>query len=299
MAYAAGVQDDNPRLFDLDREDGIVGHPLFVVCLEWPLVQQGAPGLEFLDGGAHRGLHVSHEIRLHRLIRPGDRLRTTTRLLAVEPRSLGAYTVVGFETRTFDGEPVADTRQGILYLGARLEGAPDRRPARRTPAAETAPLSEVGSFDADLARAVVYTECARIWNPIHTDPRVARASGLDGTIFHGTATLARCVSIIAGHVLDGDVGRIGSLSCRFGDPVALPSTVAVQAAAGDGCVRFQATSGDSTILREGIAQVIAGDGRVATRPRAPLRACRAWAARYIDELTAQGNESACPLSALP
>jgi acyl dehydratase len=256
MAYAAGIQDDNPRLFDLDREGGIVGHPLFVVCLEWPLVQQGAPGLEFPDGGAHRGLHVSHEIRLHRLIRPGDCLRTITRLLAVEPRSIGAYTVVGFETQTFDGEPVADTRQGILYLGARLEGAPDRPPAPRTPAAATAPLSEVGSFDADLARAVVYTECARIWNPIHTDPRIARASGLDGAILHGTATLARCVSIIAGRLLDGDVGRIGSLTCRFGSPVALPSTVAVQAAAGDGCVHFQATSGESTVLREGIVRVI-------------------------------------------
>ena len=92
--------------------------------------------------------------------------------------------------------------------------------------------------------------------PIHTDPRVARASGLDGAILHGTATLARCVSIIAGRLLDGDVGRIGGLTCRFGNPVALPSTVAVQAAAGDGCVHFQATSGESTVLREGIVRVI-------------------------------------------
>ena len=256
MAYAAGVQDDNPRLFDLDREDGIVGHPLFVACLEWPLVQQGAPGLEFPDGGAHRGLHVSHEIRLHRLIRPGDRLRTTTRLLAVEPRSIGAYTVVGFETQTFEGEPVADTRQGILYLGARLEGAPERPSARRPGAEKTAPLSELGTFEADLAGAVVYTECSRIWNPIHTDPRVARASGLDGAILHGTATLARCVSLTARHMLDGNVERIVGLSCRFGDPVALPSTVAVQAAFGDGCLHFQATLGESTVLREGIVHVI-------------------------------------------
>lgn len=256
MAYAAGVQDDNPRLFDLDRGDGIVGHPLYVVCLEWPLVQQGAPGLEFPDGGAHRGLHVSHEIRLHRLIRPGDRLRTTTRLLAVEPRSIGAYTVVGFETRTFEGEPVADTRQGILYLGARLEGAPERPASRRTPPEETAPRSLLGTFEADLAGAVVYTECSRIWNPIHTDPRVARASGLDGAILHGTATLARCVSLIARHMLNGDVQRIVGLSCRFGDTVALPSTVAVQVAVGDGCLHFQATRGDSTVLREGLVQVI-------------------------------------------
>ncbi len=254
-AYAAGVEDDNPRLFDLTRDGGIVGHPLFVACLEWPLVQQGAPGLEFPDRGAHRGLHVSHEIRLHRLIRPWDRLRTTTRLLAVEPRSIGAFTVVGFETRTVDGEPVADTRQGLLYLGARLEGAPERPRPRRTAAADTAPLSEIGRFEADLAGAMVYTECSRIWNPIHTDPRVARASGLDGAILHGTATLARCVSMAARDLLDGDLGRIAGLSCRFAHPVALPSTVAVHAAAGDGSLHFEATSGEATVLREGIAQL--------------------------------------------
>ena len=33
----------------------------------------------------------------------------------------------------------------------------------------------------------VYTECARIWNPIHTDLAVARAAGLPGPILHGTA----------------------------------------------------------------------------------------------------------------
>src|SRR5262245_63914545 len=36
----------------------------------------------------------------------------------------------------------------------------------------------------------VYTECARIWNPIHTDLAVVRAAGLSGPILHGTATLA-------------------------------------------------------------------------------------------------------------
>src|SRR4029077_6419959 len=42
--------------------------------------------------------------------------------------------------------------------------------------------------------AHVYTECARIWNPIHTDRAVARAAGLPDIILHGTATLALAVS---------------------------------------------------------------------------------------------------------
>jgi len=42
--------------------------------------------------------------------------------------------------------------------------------------------------------AHVYTECARIWNPIHTDPAVARQAGLSAILLHGTATLALAVS---------------------------------------------------------------------------------------------------------
>ena len=38
--------------------------------------------------------------------------------------------------------------------------------------------------------AHVYTECARIWNPIHTDTAVTAKAGLPGIILHGTATLA-------------------------------------------------------------------------------------------------------------
>ena len=35
--------------------------------------------------------------------------------------------------------------------------------------------------------AHVYTECARIWNPVHTDTAVADRAGLPGLILHGTA----------------------------------------------------------------------------------------------------------------
>ena len=51
---------------------------------------------------------------------------------------------------------------------------------------------EVVDVPANLA--LVYTECARIWNPIHTDLAVARGAGLAAPILHGTATLALAVS---------------------------------------------------------------------------------------------------------
>ena len=51
-------------------------------------------------------------------------------------------------------------------------------------------------IDVSAVAAHVYTECARIFNPIHTDVAVAEASGLPGPILHGTATLAMAVSAV-------------------------------------------------------------------------------------------------------
>jgi acyl dehydratase len=70
--------------------------------------------------------------------------------------------------------------------------------------------------------AHVYTECARIWNPIHTDPDYARGAGLPGIILHGTATLALSVSRLAEK-------RVRRVRCRFAGMVLMPSTLSVHA----------------------------------------------------------------------
>jgi acyl dehydratase len=59
--------------------------------------------------------------------------------------------------------------------------------------------------------AHVYGECSRIWNPIHTDPAVARAANLPGTVLHGTLTLAHGVSATMDMLEAGpeDVRRVG------------------------------------------------------------------------------------------
>lgn len=50
MAYAAGLQDENPRLRDTTQASLCV-HPLFPVCLEWPSVldSRALPGHDGLS----------------------------------------------------------------------------------------------------------------------------------------------------------------------------------------------------------------------------------------------------------
>ena len=84
-----------------------------------------------------------------------------------------------------------------------------------------------------LLMAHVYTECARIYNPIHTDAAVAHAAGLPAIILHGTATLALAVSRVVARDLDGDPGRVRGVAARFTGMVTLPSRLTVRGHAAD------------------------------------------------------------------
>src|SRR5438270_7090690 len=76
--------------------------------------------------------------------------------------------------------------------------------------------------------AHVYTECARIWNPIHTDAAVAAAAGLPAIILHGTATLALAVSRIVEAEADGRPERVARVAGRFAAMVLMPSEIIVR-----------------------------------------------------------------------
>jgi acyl dehydratase len=269
-AFAAGVEDLSTPLFDLDSPGGIVAHPVYPVCLEWPLVLAGPPALGLDDDAVHAGLHVSHEIVWTRPIRPGDALRTTMRVETLEQRSAGVLAVFAFATTVAEnGEPVVESHQGVLYrgstLGAEAIGSAAHPALRSAPAApiDTAasrpsapvpsePAGEVAAFEVGPADAVVYSECSGIWNPIHTDPRAARAAGLPHPVLHGTATLARTISAVVHSRLGGDPTRLTRLSCRFTAPVAAGDEATVAASElHDGALAF-------TIYKDGGVPVLVG-----------------------------------------
>jgi acyl dehydratase len=103
--------------------------------------------------------------------------------------------------------------------------------------------------------AHVYTECARIWNPIHTDRAVALAAGLPDIILHGTATLALAVSAVLRHERGGPALPVARITCRFAGMVRLPSTLRVEGWA-------EAANPEGRVIR---FQALAADGRPAVR----------------------------------
>jgi acyl dehydratase len=109
--------------------------------------------------------------------------------------------------------------------------------------------------------AHVYTECARIWNPVHTDAAVAAAAGLPAIILHGTATLAMAVSRVVMAEAGGDPERIAEVYGRFGAMVLMPSDVMVriharEKANGGEAVFFEAISAEGgRAIRDGVVML--------------------------------------------
>jgi acyl dehydratase len=141
---------------------------------------------------------------------------------------------------------VSTSDYGMLYRGVTLDGG-DRA---IEPIEDPLPgkgLENIGEIGIAATAAHVYTECARIWNPIHTDPEYARGAGLPGIILHGTATLAFSVSKVL-QKLNVAPRRV---RCRFAGMVLMPSVLTVSASRQGASVAFETRSerGDAVIER--------------------------------------------------
>lgn len=228
MAYAAALGEADPRFYDTAAVDGPVAHPLFAVCYEWPLARE-LRARTIGEPIAARAVHASHHVILHRRPCPGDRLATTARIVGLSSHRAGTLVMVAFETADAQGRPVTTTRYGSIYRGVQAE-TDAAEPQPETPPARAArgPLRWESPIQVPAHAAHVYTEGARIWNPIHTDLAAARAAGLPGPILHGTATLALAVSRVVAHDLEGEPARVRGVGARFTGLVRLPSTFIVR-----------------------------------------------------------------------
>ena len=151
-------------------------------------------------------------------------------IVGVADKSPGAITTTRLVTVDQHDQPVATTTQHAIYLGVPAIGDPvidpDPPPPLPDASRDGGPIEVQVPLSAVAAH--VYTECARIWNPIHTDPTVARQAGLPGIILHGTANLAHGVSAVIAQFAPGQPERVRRITGRFAAMVALPSTLTVR-----------------------------------------------------------------------
>ena len=206
MAYASALGDYQPHYLDTTRPDGIVAHPLFSVCPEWPVIVKSRELSERLGitrAEVLTGVHATHDLTIYRLARPGDVLSTSLEMAGLVNIRPGAMSTTRLETVDAEGKLVASTTQNGIYLGVPAVGddRPDVSPPPPIGGGERRGEAVERIIDLAAGAAHTYTECARIWNPIHTDRAVALAAGLPDIIMHGTANLAYGVSAVVAHAM--------------------------------------------------------------------------------------------------
>lgn len=256
MAYAAALGETDPRYFDTLNTNGTpIAHPLFPVCYEWPAAVAARERTIPPEVYA-RVVHATHDLKIHRAPRAGETLRTTARIIGAEQRAPGAFAVTRMETRDAAGERVSVTDYGSLYRGVTLEGAdPGTAPALDEAPVAAEPLPAAGTVPVAAQLSHVYTECARIWNPIHTDLAIAQAAGLPGLILHGTATLALSVSRVLA-ACNIDVTRVRRVRCRFAGMVPMPALLDVGARRAGTTLLFETACNGSAVLSRGAIDLV-------------------------------------------
>jgi acyl dehydratase len=252
MAYAAALGETDPRYYDTAAPGGPLAHPLFPVCYEWPVAI--ALRAKAIDPAlAPLGVHALHNLILHRAPRAGDSLRTSARVTSVQRRRSGTLVVTRYTTMDRTGVLVSTTDYGSVYRGVDLCGD-DVGPPVGAPAVDGGEIRWEETVAVSAQAAHVYTEGARIYNPIHTDIAVARAAGLPGLLLHGTATLALAVSRVVARDLGGDPARVRGVTARFTGMVTMPSTFRVRGRgrSGDRLPFDAVAAGGAAVLSDGV-----------------------------------------------
>jgi len=229
LAYAAAIGETAAATFDDADSAGFIAPPPFCVSLEWPTVSDGSIN-ELLGTNPEENrqtLHLGQDSYFHQPVVSGQRLKIFGTLTSVRTSRSGAITASKLETiDERSGEPVVTSWTTALMRGVAVRGedhsVEDAPPNSRESAGETQ------TTEIPIAREMphVYSECSGIWNPIHTERRVALAVGLPDIILHGTASWALAGREITRIYASGDGRRLRRLAGRFGATI-IPGTTIV------------------------------------------------------------------------
>ncbi|MEJ0028511.1 MAG: MaoC/PaaZ C-terminal domain-containing protein [Rhizomicrobium sp.] len=217
LAFAAGIHDDNAVCID-DLTAGFMAPPYFCVSLEWQIaVIARTQDMGLTQEETLRGVHVGQDSQFLSPIHPGVTARITGKVIEVRSARAGALARTKFEIFDADtGEALSSTISSSLYRNVAVEGADCAADeVDRPPEWVGAAKWEAVTLQLDRGFAQRYTECADIWNPIHTERKAALSAGLQAPIVHGTALWALAGRELVSRYVPGSPQSLLSLSARF------------------------------------------------------------------------------------
>jgi acyl dehydratase len=250
LAFRSVLAPDDAGGLD-DAAGPLEALPMQVVAPEWvlALMARDLPGQELSSEEQRRGVHVSQDSRFLGPIRAGDALRVSGEIVGVRASRAGAVVTTRYETRV--GETLAAVSTCVSILRGVAVTGPEQPEPGEPPWPAFVAAGPPRSILTSRGFPHQYSECAEIWNPIHTERAVALAAGLDDILIHGTALWA-----LAGLALTPEGGRLSRLAARFRAPAWAGEAMSLQAGEPAGSqMPFQLTAPDGRLLCEGFAEI--------------------------------------------
>ena len=230
QSAAAAVQETGERYFDDSRTSGLDVHPGLIFSLEW--------WTRFMPGGDSlseeiglRGVHAWTDIRLRRPFKLGDVITSQGQLISISTIPPGTLTVTRWIFSDAWGNIVAEYDKGGIVRDIFPDGK-DQSINDRLPLPNASKDAAQSSWSKEIKitanTAQIYSECAQIYNPIHTEKQVALRAGLPDTILHGVCTQSLAIGAILEHICDGDPKQLRRACGQYRAMVLPNSTITIR-----------------------------------------------------------------------
>lgn len=258
IVYALGVGARPPAELDLlDETRGPAVLPTLALVANWWAM---ADLRAVVDTGGAPMVHASQSIELERPMASEGEVRVEAAVAAVWDK--GRSTIVEVTGTGSDADGVLfHSRSATMVIGVGNWGG-ERGPSATTPDDPGRP-DAVHDDHVRAEQAAIY-RLSGDRNPLHIDPRAARAAGFEDVFIHGLCTLGFAARALILGCGAGDPASLSAISCRFASPVLLDRPLRTEMWRGDdGAVRFRTSQGESIALSAGTATV--------RRPGEPLR----------------------------
>lgn len=241
MLYALGVGAGADPMDETDlrfvTEKHLVALPTMASVLATPGFWMTDPAL----GIDHvRLLHGEQAIDLMKPIPPEGCMVPSFRAVGVKDRGADKGATLYFEKLLKDeaGEEVATVRSTYMLRGDGGCGNHGEHFDAPPPMPERAPdrVMDVPTLD---RQALLY-RLNGDYNPLHSDPAVAKKAGFDRPIMHGLGSMGIVCHALVRAFCDGDPTRVTTMSLRFASPFYPGETMALECFGEGATVRFRA-----------------------------------------------------------
>ncbi len=258
MAYALATNDPNPVCVE-----GQAVPPLYTVAL---ILSSMTDSLRLgVEPGAIKnvrgGVHGSHDVYFHHLLKPGAELSWTSETSGAEQTPAGVQVPQKVVLSDTEG-PAVTHYWTTLYIGGQIDPPVqgERLADHLLPAA--AKTRSVGSYRTHASgdQSFRYAGASTDHAVIHIDDVAAQRAGFPSKFLQGLCTFAMCSGGAVEVLASGDPDRVRRLAGRFSSPMFPRNELIVEffdIGPGDGAhlYGFEASSAGQTVLKHGRAEI--------------------------------------------